>query len=183
MVKRSTVSRERGFTLVELMITVAIIAVLAVLAGVGYVRFIRTAKTGEAAQMITNIKGAQESYRAETLRYYDVSGGGGIDVYFPIATPITGKVPWDTSTSCTAAPCLGFKILNVKADGNVVYRYSSVAGPADGQPKSLDGQVFGTADDPWFVVKARGDTNQDGVDGFFWSSSWNNYIWSKNPDE
>ena len=178
--RSTTVSRSRGFTLVELMITVAIIAVLAVLAGVGYVRFIRTAKTGEAAQMIANIKGAQETYRAETLRYLDASGGN-LDVYYPVELPKLGKVGWDTS-GCTADPCKSFRILNVKADGMVVYRYSTIAGAGDGTAKTIDGIAF-TANEPWYIVKARGDTNQDGIDGLYWSSSFRNYIWSKNPDE
>lgn len=180
MVRHSTGPRERGFTLVELMITVAIIAVLATLAGVGYVRFIRTAKTGEAAQMIANIKGAQETYRAETLRYLDASAGN-LDSYYPTGIPKLGKVAWDT-TGCTADPCKGFRVLNVKADGMVVYRYSTIAGAGDGTARTIDGIAF-TANEPWFIVKARGDTNQDGVDGLYWSSSFRNYIWSQNADE
>ncbi|GAC1579842.1 MAG: hypothetical protein NVS3B20_10740 [Polyangiales bacterium] len=163
------------------MITVAIIAVLAVLASVGYVRFIRTSKTGEATQMRGPIKGAQETYRAETLRYLDVSVGN-IDNYFPISSPTTGKVAWDMS-SCGAAPCAGFLTLNVKSDGPVNYRYSTIAGPADGVVRTIDGHTYPAANDPWYVVKARGDTNQDGVFGFFWSSSFDNTIWSVNGDE
>jgi type IV pilus assembly protein PilA len=162
---------------VELMITVAIIAVLAVLAAVGYARFIRTAKTGEATQMITTIKGAQEAYRADTLRYLDVSTGN-IDLYFPTSAPVTGKVAWDM-TSCAADPCRGFKSLNVKSDGPVYYRYSTIAGNADGVAHVVDGRTYPLAADPWFVVKARGDTNQDGKDGLYWSSSWDNLVWCK----
>jgi type IV pilus assembly protein PilA len=178
---RSPSARSRGFTLVELMITVAIIAVLAVLAGVGYVRFIRTAKTAEPAQMISQIKGAQENFRAESHRYLDVSVGS-LDTYFPTDLPKNGKVPWDIS-SCTTDPCKGFRTLNVRADGQVWYRYATIAGFADGAIKTYDGAAFGTANDPWFIVKATGDTNQDGVNGYYYSSSWINYVWNRNGDE
>ncbi len=169
----------RGFSVMHLVVALPLLVVLVVLAGAGYVRFLRTAKTGEAAQMIANIKGAQETYRAETLGYLDVSVN--LDRYFPTAPPIQGNVPWDTS-ACTVDPCKGFRVLNVKADGSVAYRYSVIAGVGDGVARTIDGIAF-TAHEPWFVVKARGDTNQDGRDGLYWSASFRNYIWSQNPDE
>ncbi|MGZ3473463.1 MAG: type IV pilin protein [Polyangiales bacterium] len=179
---RKRTSRAAGFTLVELMITVAIVGVLAVLATVGYARWTRTAKTGEATSMIAGIKGAQESYRAEALRYLDVSGGN-IDNYYPQAAPTDQKAPWNPKACAGTAVCDNFRILNVQADSNVYYRYSTIAGPPDGAVRTVDGHTYPAANDPWYVVKARGDLNNNGKIGQFWSSSFDGTIWSKDSDE
>jgi type II secretory pathway pseudopilin PulG len=168
------------------MITVAIIAVLAILATVGYGRWVRTAKTGEATAMIGTIKGQQESYRADTFKYLQVSGSTETDLdtkYFPASTPGDQKVPWDTASCAAGTPCAGFKNLNVNSDGPVYYRYSTIAGPADGVARTIDSHVYPAANDPWFIVKATGDLNNNGTQGFYWSSSWDSIVWSKNPDE
>lgn len=180
---------ERGFTLIELMITVAIIAVLALLAGVGYARWIRTSKTGEATAMLSAIKGAEESYKAETYRYLDVSGSPGgtsIPAFYPTSSPNDQRETWNP-TACSATPiCARFVQLNISADNTsagVYYRYGVTAGPATGANFVFDGRAYPVANDPWFVVKAIGDLNADGVQSQYWTSSMDSNVWSTKPDE
>jgi type IV pilus assembly protein PilA len=177
--------RSMGFTLIELMITVAIIGVLALLATVGYSRWLRTAKTAEATAMLGNIKSAEETWRAEHLNYKGITTTTtAISAEYPAGEPNDSKVAWNTS-SCTAADMCGiFRQLNVQADGAVYYRYGIVAGPADGAARVVDGKTFsGAAYDPWFVARARGDLNGDKVFSKYWTSSFDTTIVSENPGD
>src|SRR5215470_6535239 len=78
-------NQERGFTLIELMTVVVIVGVLATLGLVAYRKFITSSKTSEAIYMVGSIRAAEESYRAETLRYLDVSSG--FSKLYPATTP------------------------------------------------------------------------------------------------
>ena len=64
-----------GFTLIELMIVVAIIAVLATIAGTAYRRYMDSGRTAEALAMLGEIRAKEEAYRAEFSSYYGWSGG------------------------------------------------------------------------------------------------------------
>ena len=66
-------SARRGFTLVELMIVVAIVGVLAILAVVGFSKLIGSSRTTEAIGTVNAIKVAQEAYHAETGTYANLS--------------------------------------------------------------------------------------------------------------
>jgi len=60
---------DRGFTLIELMIVVAIIAVLATIAGTAYRRYMDSGRTSEAMAMLGEIRAKEEAYRAEFNTY------------------------------------------------------------------------------------------------------------------
>lgn len=70
---------KRGFTLIELMIVVAIIAFLAVISVPSFMKFLAKAKRAEAYMNLSSIYAAQKAYWAEHGRYSDVlNGEGGI---------------------------------------------------------------------------------------------------------
>ncbi len=90
--------KTRGFTLVELMIVVAIIGVLAALAIYGVRRYMASSKTAEAKQNVGAIlTAALHAYNSETAVSEDATEGsesqapghGGCDS----ATPVPAKVP------------------------------------------------------------------------------------------
>lgn len=182
---RTLRTRSLGFTLIELMITVAIIGVLALLATVGYARWLRTAKTAEATAMLGSIKSAEETWRAEHLTYKGITASTTtITVEYPMSAPTDSKEAWRPASCAGTEICDIFKLLNVQADSAVYYRYGVVAGPADGAPKSVDGKSFSTgAYDPWFVARAHGNLNKDGVESYYWTSSFDTTIVSQNPGE
>jgi type IV pilus assembly protein PilE len=60
---------KKGFTLVELMIVVAIVAILVALALPSYTRYIRKANRGEAQQLLMNWANNQEIWRANHTEY------------------------------------------------------------------------------------------------------------------
>lgn len=64
-------AERKGFTLVELMIVIAIVAILVALALPSYSAYIRKAKRGEAEKLLMNWANVQEIWRANNPEYDD----------------------------------------------------------------------------------------------------------------
>lgn len=65
--------RARGFTLVELMVVVAIVAILAAIAIPAYGRYVYRARRAEGQALLLHIANAQERYYAVHNRYGDLT--------------------------------------------------------------------------------------------------------------
>jgi prepilin-type N-terminal cleavage/methylation domain-containing protein len=71
----------RGFTLVELMIVVAIVGVLAVVAGTAYRKYMDAGRTAEVYAVMGEFRGKEEAYRAESSTYVSTTAIGETDFY------------------------------------------------------------------------------------------------------
>ncbi|MGZ5619393.1 MAG: type IV pilin protein [Methylobacter sp.] len=105
-----TFKRSFGFTLMELMIVVAIIGILAAIAVPAYSEYVTKGKRSDAKAALLNAQLAQEKYRANHTTYATTIGDAGItspspDGYYTIA--ISGT-PTATAYTITAAPLSPF---------------------------------------------------------------------------
>jgi prepilin-type N-terminal cleavage/methylation domain-containing protein len=159
----------RGFTLVELMIVVAIVGILAVLGIVAYRKFVLSAHTSEATHMVQSIRVAESTYHAETQSYVSTSADG-LHGLYPLQNdpPGSWKTPWTTPVGvCPPAQqnpnC--FALLPLHADGPVMYGYATFSGPANIAipPIALPNGVTlngppGNSTTDWFWISASGNT-------------------------
>jgi type IV pilus assembly protein PilA len=171
----------RGFTLIELMIAVAMVGVLAALAIVGYRRYMEYSKAGDATAVLSAIRSAEESYRAETLSYLSCSPS--LTSWYP-ASPDGKKRHW-LNPSHTNYAC--WRMLNVVTDSPTRYGYAVVAGgPGTAMPVPDTAQkpTWPTpTTEPWYVVQAKGDNDGDSIYSMFLTSSLNGEIYSEAADE
>lgn len=152
-----------GFTLVELMVVVAIVGVLAALATYGVRKYVLEAKKAEASSMLVQIRAAEEAYKDETFQYLGLTDG--FSSWHPTATPDDGKRGWDSGTTDVGTRV--FRPLGVLPDGLVLYSYSVVAGNAGETPAAVTTAsrtiTFPTASAPYYIAMAMGDLNGDGT--------------------
>jgi type IV pilus assembly protein PilA len=148
--------------LVELMVVVAIVGVLATLAAVGYKKYISAAKISEPIYMAQSIRGAQESYRAETMQYLDVSPSNAL---YPKGAPFSNaKTSWDMASH---ADYQRWRTLGVTSDGPVRFGYICRAGAAGVAPPALaipltTVPAWPTPTEPWYIIEAQGNPRGDG---------------------
>lgn len=183
MTRRRQAAHHRGYTLAELMAVVIIVGILATLATVGVRRYIFAAKSSEAIHMIGSIKAAEEAFKDETFIYLNVSTN--LKTYYPTQTPNgKEKVQWGGSGNDSA----NWIQLGVSAGAPVQYGYACVAGKAgDAVPdpdfKTNPYSSITATTEPFYVVKAVGDMDNDGLQAKFTSSSFSTEIFSENESE
>src|SRR5690606_8311590 len=92
---RARRNASRAFTLVELMVVVAIVGVLATIGITLFRKHVDSSRSIEAINMIQSIRAAHERWRAETQRYLRVSTS--LTSYYPRNSPTQERVPWSNS--------------------------------------------------------------------------------------
>jgi prepilin-type N-terminal cleavage/methylation domain-containing protein len=158
----------RGFTLIEMMIVVAVIGILSALAIPSFQSYVYRSRTSEAVTFLGEIRQRQESYRSEFGQYCGASGTGSITGPFNPPTMPAGGVKGVFVPNQNNWAQLG-----AVPDGVVNFQYRTNAGLPGSNPgvPGYDGTDF------WFVSQARGDLDGDGEVVIFESYSAGNHIY------
>lgn len=152
---RIRAGENRGFTLIEIMISVAIVGILASIAIPNFIQYQLQVKTAEARTLVGNIITTQESFMAEFGNYANVTAGA------PVGSPTLTKRAWNAlscADSCSRTnpqACSTFGCIGFVPPSQVYYQYLSpnrLATP--GQP-------------PEYAVGAIGDLDGDLRTGSF----------------
>lgn len=112
--------RSRGFTLIELMIAVAIVAILAAIAIPSYTDYIRRSRVTEAIATLSGMRVKMEQYYQDNRSYTGSCG---------VAPPVTvANKPADTANwayTCNPAPAGNNYFITATGQGTVAgFQYS-----------------------------------------------------------
>jgi prepilin-type N-terminal cleavage/methylation domain-containing protein len=170
-------ARRNGFTLIELMIVVAIIGVLAAVAIPVFSGFIRKSKASEAMTMLQGIREKEESFFTEFKRYTPT-----ID-WTPASCPPTN--PGQTRNWVMSSADANWTALGFVPDGPTYYVYrvetpynanGVISNPPNPTYNPPGNPNFTSNMRPWYIVRACGDLDNDGQVAHFYLTSTNKTV-------
>ena len=153
-IMRKLHKESQGFTLIELMIVVAIIGILAAIAIPNFMRYQLKSKTTEAKENIGGINTALTAFKAENDWFVDCKAS-------PAKVSKTGaKQAWTTPKAKDGWSEIGFAPAS-----NVYYQYQVQAGGAKATAPVMGIAATNTGDD--YAVGAVADLDANGKNGEF----------------
>ena len=143
MRKIFNLKNKKGFTLIELMIVVAIIGILSAIAIPNFISFRLKAKTSEAKSNLGAIRSCQETYKTETESYRDC-------VASPRATTAVDqdKLAWTDNG--------GYDEIGFDPKGSVWYSYVVSGSSATAFTATATGDLDGDGTVASFTINATG---------------------------
>ena len=99
--------QSRGFTLIELMIVIAIVAIIAAIAIPAYNEQIRKSRRADAVNGLGNLQLRQASWRAENPEFATTAQLGSMPTssFYTFTTSIPSGTCADGATACTSGIC------------------------------------------------------------------------------
>ncbi|CUS36605.1 type IV pilin protein [Candidatus Nitrospira nitrificans] len=193
--------KQEGFTLIELMIVVAIIGILAAIAIPNFIQYQMRSRTSEAKTNLSAIKTAEFAFQAEQRCFMSTVAApaaipnNGALVAWPgqaggIAGPTPGGAVWCFDNAGAPSTAIGrYGDIGMVPAGSVRYQYMTAASAAatllvGGVPTPVKGACGspalaagpGNAPTLGFVAQALGDLDGDAVNGDFKVSDLGNVV-------
>jgi type IV pilus assembly protein PilE len=109
---------KQGFTLIELMITVAVVAILAAIAVPSYTDYVTRSKFTEAHGMLADLRVKMEQYYMDNRRYSTTTGGGTCGIPGGNAPTTPGTKYFTFTCASTATNAAGDQQYTLTAAGN-----------------------------------------------------------------
>jgi type IV pilus assembly protein PilA len=148
--------KKSGFTLIELMIVVAILGILAALAVPAFIGYIKRSKTGEATQMLNSMFKSASSYYAQERAKQGLTGAvvSHCTVADAVQMPATpGADKQDFSNAKVTYPDANYKAIGFTIADKVYFSYGiDAAGAA---------ACGNAADTALYTMYAHGDLDGD----------------------
>lgn len=107
----------RGFTLIELMVVVAIVGILASIALPAYLQYVREGRRGEAIGELGRLQLAQERWRADHANYGTLAQIGGVATLPSGYYTISAGTPGGSCANGTGASNANSFVLTATAAG------------------------------------------------------------------